>query len=134
MEANLQEVECWQLLVEATAVLEPGDSVAVCSGLMVASSATVAAAGKKPAEMTESLLAGFEFVVTASELTEKGTAGEAEVVAAEQVQAIAVDLLLQTWSGGLVVLQLMRCPAGSQFEKQVTVFQSQSYAVMAVLD
>lgn len=55
----------------------------MCSGLMVASSATVAAAGKKPVEMTESLLAGFEFVVTASELTEKGTAGEADVVAAE---------------------------------------------------
>lgn len=85
--------------MKATAVLEPVDSVAVCYGLMVASSATVAAAGKKPAEMTESLLAGFEFVVTASELIEKGTAEEAEVDAAEQVQAIAVDLLLQAWSG-----------------------------------
>lgn len=83
MEGNLQEADCWQLLVEATAVLELGDSVAVCSGLMVASSATDAAAGKKPVEMTESLLAEFEFVVTASELTEKGTAGEADVVAAE---------------------------------------------------
>lgn len=59
---------------------------------MVASTATVAATGRMPAEMTESLLAEFEFVETASEPTEKGTPEEAEVVFAEREQPIAADL------------------------------------------
>lgn len=59
--------------------------------LMVASFAIVVAAVKRPAEMTERLLAEFVSVVITSELTEKGTVEEAEAVAAGQEQASAAD-------------------------------------------
>lgn len=48
---------------------------------MVASAATVVAIGRMLAEKTESLPAEFVSVVTASELTEKVAAEEAEAVA-----------------------------------------------------
>lgn len=49
---------------------------------MVASSVIVVEAGRRPAEMNESLLVNSVFVVTTSELTEKGVAEEAEMAAA----------------------------------------------------
>lgn len=50
--------------------------------LMVASSVIVAEAGRRLAEMNESLLVKSVFVVTATELTEKGIDEETEVAAA----------------------------------------------------
>lgn len=58
--------------------------------LMVASYVTVVAAGRMPAETTESLPEELAFVVTASELAEKVIAEEAEVVVAGQEQQVGV--------------------------------------------
>lgn len=49
---------------------------------MAASSAIDVEAGRRPAEMNESLLVKSVFVVTPTELTEKGIAEEVEVAAA----------------------------------------------------
>lgn len=57
---------------------------------MVASYVTVVAAGRMPAETTESLPEELAFVVTASELAEKVIAEEAEVVVAGQEQQVEV--------------------------------------------
>lgn len=67
--------------------------------LMVASSAIVVAAVRMPVEMTERLLAEFVSVVTASELTEKGTDEGTEAFAAGQEPESAVDLSQQTQTG-----------------------------------
>lgn len=69
---------------------------------MVASVATVVAAERKLAEMTESLPEEFGFVVIASELNEKEIAEKAEaVVAGLEQQEAACDLLL--WAQHVVV-------------------------------
>lgn len=66
---------------------------------MVASSAVVVAAGRMPVEMIERLLEEFVFVVTTSELTEKGIAEEAESFAAGPEQETVVDLSEKTQDG-----------------------------------
>lgn len=68
--------------------------------LMVAQTATAAAAARMPAETTGSLPEETAFVVKASELTGKAIVDEAEVlVAGQDQQEAGLGLKLQAWHG-----------------------------------